>query len=57
MKLKLLLIGLAALVQLSCSDTETGNTSQTPQSAADNQNDVMAVQNGPSSRPIGESMH
>ncbi|MGA7125096.1 MAG: hypothetical protein WBZ19_02245 [Chthoniobacterales bacterium] len=52
MKLKLLLIGLAALVQLSCSDTETGNTGQTLQSAADDQNDVMPVQNDLSSRPI-----
>jgi hypothetical protein len=56
MKLKLLLIGFAALVQLSCSDSDTGNAGQTPQSAAEGQNDVMPLQNGLGSRPTGESM-
>jgi hypothetical protein len=57
MRLKLFFLGLAALMQLSCSDSGTGNAGQTPQSAAEGQNDVMSLQNGLSSRPIGESMH
>jgi hypothetical protein len=56
MRLKLLFLGLAALIQLSCSDSNTGNAGQTPQSAAEGQNDVMPIQNGLSNRPIGESM-
>jgi hypothetical protein len=56
MRLKLFFLGLAALMQLSCSDRDTGNAGQTPQSAAEGQNDVMPLQNGLSSRPIGESM-
>jgi hypothetical protein len=58
MRLKLFLIGLAALIQFGCSDTESGNTSGTPQAAGERQDSgVMALQNGTSSRPMGESMH
>ena len=57
MRLKLFLIGLAALIQMGC-DTEHGNTTGKPQSASQGQDDgVMPLQNGPISRPIGESMH
>jgi hypothetical protein len=56
MRSKLLFLGFAALMQLSCSDSGTGNAGQTPQSAAEGENDVMPIQNGLSSRPIGESM-
>lgn len=53
---KLFVIGLAALILIGCSDS--GNTSGTPQAAAEGQdNGVMALQNGTSSRPMGESMH
>jgi hypothetical protein len=56
MRLKLFLIGLAALIQIGC-DTEHGNTSGTPQSASQGQDDgVMPLENGLSSRPIGGSM-
>ncbi|HXM04164.1 MAG TPA: hypothetical protein VN939_16260 [Chthoniobacterales bacterium] len=51
MRFKLFLIGLAALVQMSCS--ETGNTTGQPQSAAEGQDGgVMPLQNGTSSRPL-----
>jgi len=56
MRLKLFVIGLAALIQIGC-DTEHGNTSGTPQSASQGQDDgVMPLENGLSSRPIGGSM-
>ena len=59
MKLKLALIGLAALVQLSCSDTEIGNTTGQPQAAGEtvDRGGVMSLQNPTSAQPIGESMH
>jgi hypothetical protein len=54
MRLKLFLIGLAALIQIGCSDTERGNTTGTPQSASEGQDDgVMPLENGHSSQPIG----
>jgi hypothetical protein len=57
MKLKLFALALVALIQIACSDTENGNTSGGPQSAADGQDGgVTPIQNGLSSRPIGESM-
>jgi hypothetical protein len=57
MKLRLFALGLVALMQIGCSDTENGNAGATPQSAAEGQDGgVMPVQNGLSSRPIGESM-
>jgi hypothetical protein len=57
MKLKLFLIGLAALVQMSCSQTEVGNTTGQPQSAGEPQDSgAMPVENGLSGRPLGESM-
>jgi hypothetical protein len=56
MKLKLFALGLVALIQIACSDTENGNTSGGPQSAAEGQDEgVMPIQNGLSNRPIGES--
>jgi hypothetical protein len=56
MKLKLFALGLVALIQIACSDTEKGNTSGGPQSAAEGQDGgVMPIQNGLSNRPIGES--
>ena len=52
MKLKLFALGLVALIQIACSDTENGNTSGGPQSAAEGQDEgVMPIQNGLSSRP------
>ena len=58
MKLKLIALALVALIQIACSDTENGNTSGGLQSAADGQDGgVMPIQNGLSSRPVGESMH
>ena len=59
MKLKLALIGLAALAQMSCSDTEIGNTTGQPQAAGEtvDRNGVMSLQNPPSAQPLGESMH
>jgi hypothetical protein len=57
MRLKLFLLGLAALVQMSCSQTEVGNTTGQPQAAGEPQDSgVMDLQNGLSNRPIGESM-
>ena len=57
MKLKLALIGLAALVQMSCSETEVGNTTGQPQAAGEPQESgVMDIQNPPGARPLGESM-
>jgi hypothetical protein len=58
MKLKLFFLGLAALVQMSCSQTEVGNTTGQPQSAGEPQDSgSMPVENGLSGRPLGESMH
>jgi len=57
MKLKLFFLGLAALVQMSCQ-SDVGNTTGQPQSAGEPQDSgVMPMENGPSSRPLGESMH
>ena len=58
MKFKLFLLGLAALVQMSCSQTEVGNTTGQPQSAGEPQDSgPMPVENGLSGRPLGESMY
>lgn len=58
MRLKLFFLGLAALVQISCSQNEVGNTTGQPQAAGEPQDSgVMPFQNGLSSRPVGESMH
>lgn len=57
MKLKLFALGLVVLMQFGCSDTESGNAGGGPQSAAEGQDEgVMPIQNGLSSRPLGESM-
>jgi hypothetical protein len=57
MKVKLALVGLAALVQMGCSETEVGNTTGQPQAAGESQdNGIMSLQNPPSARPAGESM-
>ena len=57
MKLKLFFLGLAALVQMSCQ-TDVGNTTGQPQSAGEPQDSGgMPLENGPSSRPLGGSMH
>jgi hypothetical protein len=57
MKLKLFFLGLAALVQMSCSQTEVGNTTGQPQSAGEPQDSgTMPLDNGLGSRPLGESM-
>ena len=57
MKLKLFFLGLAALAQMSCSQTEVGNTTGQPQSAGEPQDSgPRPLENG-SSRPLGESMH
>jgi hypothetical protein len=57
MKLKLALIGLAALVQMSCSETDVGNTTGQPQAAGEPQDSgIMSLQNPQSARPVGESM-
>jgi hypothetical protein len=57
MRLKLFLIGLAALAEMSCQ-TEVGNTTGQPQAAGEPQDSgVMELQNGLSNRPVGESMH
>jgi hypothetical protein len=57
MRLKLIFLGLAALVQMSCSQTEVGNTTGQPQSAGEPQDSgAMPLENSLSSRPIGESM-
>jgi hypothetical protein len=53
MRLKLFLIVLAALLQMSCSETEVGNTTGQPQPAGEPQDSgVMPLQNGLSSRPL-----
>lgn len=52
MRLKLFFLGLAALVQMSCSETEVGNTTGQPQAAGELQDSgAMPIQNGFSSRP------
>jgi hypothetical protein len=52
MRLKLFFLGLAALVQMSCSQTEVGNTTGQPQPAGEPQDrGVMPLENGFSSRP------
>ena len=56
MKLKLFFLGLAALVQMSCSQTEVGNTAGQPQSVGEPQDSAMPLENGLSGRPLGESM-
>ena len=56
MKFKLFLLGLAALVQMSCSQTEVGNTAGQPQSVGEPQDSAMPLENGLSGRPLGESM-
>ena len=57
MKLKLALVGLAALVQMSCSETEVGNTTGQPQAAGETEdNGVMSLQNPTSTQPLGQSM-
>jgi hypothetical protein len=57
MKLKLFFLGLAALVQMSCQ-SDVGNTTGQPQSAGEPQDSGgMPLENGPSSRPLGGSMH
>ena len=58
MRLKLLFLGLAALVLMSCSQTEVGNTTGQPQSAGEPQDGgAMPLESGLSGRPLGESMH
>jgi hypothetical protein len=57
MRLKLFFLGLAALVQMSCSQTEVGNTTGQPQAVGEPQDSgVMPLENGLNNRPIGESM-
>jgi hypothetical protein len=57
MKLKLFFLGLAALAQMSCSQTEVGNTTGQPQSAGEPQDSgAVPLENGTSDRPLGESM-
>jgi hypothetical protein len=52
MRLKLFFLGLAALVQISCSQTEVGNTTGQPQPAGEPQDrGVTPLENGFSSRP------
>jgi hypothetical protein len=53
--LKVFVIGVAALVQISCSDVDNGNASETSQPAAGGQEggSVMDLQNGPSAHPLG----
>ena len=56
MRLKLFFLGLAALVQMSCSQTELGNTTGQPQSASEPQDSgAMPLENG-SNRALGGSM-
>jgi hypothetical protein len=58
MKLKLFFLGLAALAQMSCSQTEVGNTTGQPQSAGEPQDSgAMPLDSGSSGRPLGQSMH
>jgi len=53
MRLKLFFLGLAVLLQMSCSQTEVGNTTGQPQPAGESQDSgVMPLQNGLSSRPL-----
>jgi hypothetical protein len=52
MRLKLFFLGLAALAQMSCSETEVGNTTGQAQPAGEPQDSgVMPLQNGFSNRP------
>jgi len=52
MRLKLFFLGLAAVVQMSCSQTEVGNTTGQPQPAGEPQDSgPMPLENGHSSRP------
>ena len=56
-RLKLFFLGLATLAQMSCSQTEVGNTTGQPQSVGEPQDSgTMPLDDGMSSRPLGESM-
>ena len=51
MRLKLFFLGLAALVQISCSQNEVGNTTGQPQAAGESQDSGgMPLENGFSTR-------
>jgi hypothetical protein len=51
MRLRLFFLGLAALVQMSCSQNEVGNTTGQPQAAGESQDSGgMPLENGFSTR-------